>query len=224
MSLVNDLLNQLQNSGAVEQMAGQLGAGQEQTGNAIAAALPMIMGALGNQAQSNDGAANVLQAVQGLSSGGQAGGLDLGGLLGGLLGGNAPAQTGGLDLGGLLGSVLGGQQGGGAGAIFGQILGGQQQAQMQETVGQATGLSNGQMGSLIGMLAPLVMGALAQRMQGNSMDAGALSNVLGQEQAEIRQEGGLGSSLMNAMLDRNGDGKTDLSDLLSLGASFLSRR
>ena len=59
MSLVNDLLNQLQNSGAVEQMAGQLGAGQEQTGNAIAAALPMIMGALGNQAQSTAWLASV---------------------------------------------------------------------------------------------------------------------------------------------------------------------
>lgn len=199
-SIVDDLLGQLQGE-PLAQIASQLGTDNTQAGNAIAAALPMLLGALGNNAQSAEGASGLLGALQRDHMG--AGGLDLGGLLGGLLGGGG-AQAG-------------------AGGILGHIFGGTQ-PDAEAGLGQATGLSSGQSGQLLQMLAPMVMGYLANRVSSGGMDAGALGNLLGQEQANVQQQGGLGSSLLNAVLDQNGDGKLDLGDLVKLGSSFLSRR
>jgi len=48
-----------------------------------------------------------------------------------------------------------------------------------------------------------------------------LGDVLGQERQSIAQQGGVGGSLMGAVLDRDGDGDTDFSDLIGLAGSFL---
>jgi hypothetical protein len=92
-SLLDGLLGQLQGA-PTNQIAQQLGADPATINNAIAAALPMIMGALGHQAQQPGGAGALLQALQAHAGGG---GLNLGGLLssalGGLTGGNQGAQA-----------------------------------------------------------------------------------------------------------------------------------
>jgi hypothetical protein len=87
-SLLDGLLGQLQGA-PTNQIAQQLGADPATINNAIAAALPMIMGALGHQAQQPGGAGALLQALQAHAGGG----LNLGGLLGGLMGGNPGAQA-----------------------------------------------------------------------------------------------------------------------------------
>ena len=51
----------------------------------------------------------------------------------------------------------------------------------------------------------------------------ALSQVLGAEQRELRQQDGVGS-LLGTVLDRDGDGDTDLSDLAGLAGKFLGGR
>ena len=79
-SLIDDLLGQLQGAPA-GQIAQQLGTDPRTAQDAIAAALPMIVGALGG----------------------------LGGLLGSVLGGGAPASRQ-LDAGGILGHIFGGAQ------------------------------------------------------------------------------------------------------------------
>ena len=56
-------------------------------------------------------------------------------------------------------------------------------------------------------------GLLAKQVSTRGMDAGALGGMLGQQRAEVQQQGGLGGGLMNAVLDTDGDGKVDLSDL-----------
>lgn len=199
MSLVDELMGQLQNSGALSQIAGQLGTDQSQASSAISAALPMIVGALGNHAQSDEGASNVMDAVQ------------------------QQGAAGGMDLGSIVGSVLGGQGGAGAAGMLGQIFGGNHQV-AQEGLGQATGLSTGQSGALMSMLAPMVMGALANKVQNQGLDTGGLSAMLGQEHQAVSQQGGLGSSLLTSVLDQNGDGQLGLGDIVQLGAAFLSRR
>ena len=40
----------------------------------------------------------------------------------------------------------------------------------------------------------------------------------------MQNQGGLGGGLLNAVLDQNGDGKLDLSDLLKIGGSLLGGR
>ena len=228
-SMVDELLQQLQGA-PMQQMAQSLGESEEQTQQAVHAAIPMMLGALGNNAQSAGGADALFGALQRDHSGGP----DLGGLLGSLLGGGAGGgQAGGLGgLGGMLGSVLGGAMGGGAaqagaqgsgGDILGHIFGGQQD-QASSNLGQATGLGGGNAANLLKMLAPLVMSFLAQRVMAGGMNSSDLGNALGQEKAQVQQQGGLGGGLLGSLLDQNGDGKLDVGDLMKIGGSLLSGR
>ena len=205
-SLVEQLLSQLQGA-PMAQIASQLGADQQQTESAVGAAVPMLLGMLGNNAN-------------------QGGGADA--LFGALMRDHAPAQAqgfgGGDLLGSVLGSVLGGGQGQSAGsAILGHIFGGQQQ-QAESSLGQASGLGGGNAGQLLAILAAIVMSFLANKVQGNGLDAGGLGQVLQQERAQTQQQGGLGGSLLTSMLDQDGDGQLGAGDLFKLAGSFLNKR
>ena len=205
-SMVEQLLSQLQGA-PMQQIASQLVADQQQTESAVGAALPMLLGMLGNNAN-------------------QGGGADA--LFGALMRDHAPAQAqgfgGGDLLGSVLGSVLGGGQGQNAGsAILGHIFGGQQQ-QAESSLGQASGLGGGNAGQLLAILAPIVMSFLANKVQGNGLDAGGLGQVLQQEQAQAQQQGSVGGSLLTSMLDQDGDGQLGAGDLFKLAGSFLNKR
>ncbi|MFT3777655.1 MAG: DUF937 domain-containing protein [Ottowia sp.] len=223
-SLISGLLGQLQGAPA-GQIARQLGTDPQTAQNAIAAALPMMLGAMGRNAQAPGGADALFGALQ-RDHLGAAGGMDLGGLLGSLLGGGnsggAGAGMGGL--GDLLGSVLGGGAPASrqvdAGGILGHIFGGAQ-PRAESGLGQATGLNGAQVSKLLMMLAPIVMGFLAKQVSARNMDAGGLGQVLGQEHAQVQQQSG---GLLDAVLDQNGDGKVDLSDLMKIGGSLLGGR
>lgn len=209
-SLVSELMAQLQGA-PMQQMAQQLGANSQQIQSAVGAALPLLLGALGNNASKPQGAADLFGALQRDHS--QA----------------MPQGLGGL--GGLLGSVLGGSGGGssannplGSGAaILGHIFGGSQQ-KAEASLGQATGLGGQGAGQLLSMLAPIVMAFLANRVKVGNLDAGGLGQALGQERAQVQQQGGLGGDLLSSLLDQNGDGKLDMGDLFKLGSSFLGGR
>ena len=88
-SIVDELLGQLQGP-LLGQIAGQLGTDNSQTQNAITAAIPMIVGALGRNAQTPQGADDLFGALQ-RDHVPAAGGVDLGGLLGSLTGRNRSA-------------------------------------------------------------------------------------------------------------------------------------
>ncbi|MGY0557223.1 MULTISPECIES: DUF937 domain-containing protein [unclassified Lysobacter] len=192
-TLTNDLLQQLQGQ-PMSQLSQKLGLDTEQTASAVSAALPLLMGALGRNASQPQGAQQLLGALQ--------------------------RDHGGLDLGSVLGSVMGG--GGNGGDILGHVLGGRQQTAAQG-LGAVTGLDGDRAGSLLKMLAPLVMAFLAKQMGSGGNAAAtpqALEGLLGQEQAQIREQGGIGGGLLGAVLDQDGDGQAGLSDLLKIGGSL----
>ena len=205
-SLTEELLSQLQGA-PLQQIADQLGTNPSQAQSAVSAALPMLLGALGRNAAQPQGAADLFGAMQRDHVGRAAG-------------------SGGL--GDLLGSVLGGMGGGGAGgaadgaSILGHILGGNQQ-RAEAGLGQATGLG-ANAGQLLQILAPIVMAFLAQRAQAGGMDAGGLGAVLGREQAQVRQQGGVGGDLLGSLLDQDGDGQVGLGDLIKIGGGLLGGR
>ena len=204
-SLVDQLLSQLQGA-PLQQMAQQLGTDAAQTQQAVGAALPLLLGALGRNATQPAGAASLLGALQR----DHAGGLDLGGLLGSLLGG-----AGG-------GSEAGAASTSGGAAILGHIFGNQQQ-QAQSGLGQATGLG-AQAGPLLQMLAPIVMAFLASRVQSGGLDAGGLGQALGQERERAQAQGGLGGGLLGSLLDQDGDGQVGMGDLFKIGGALLGGR
>ncbi len=239
----NDLLNSVLGAlgpQAIEQVAGKLGTNPQQAQGAIQAALPLLLGAMGKNASQPGGA----QALHSALAKDHAG-LDIGSVLGAVMGGGQGQSGGGL--GDILGAVMGGgqsqQSSGGLGDILGAVMGGgQQQAAPQSAgekilrhvlggqqqratqgLGQATGLGGAGAGQLLAILAPIVMQILAKKTQQNNWSPEQLGGALGQQRQAVQQEGGLAGGLMNAVLDKDGDGDVDLSDMLSLGAGFLKK-
>ena len=204
-SLTDQLFDQLSGT-PLRQISQQLGVGQAQTASAVSAALPLLLGALGRNASQPQGADALFGALQNDFAG-----ADLGGILGAVLGGgNAPAR-----------------QTNGAG-ILGHVFGGQQQ-RAEAGLGQATGLSSGQSGQLLKILAPIVLAFLAKQMfqnrgaaaQPQDPTAQLLGSILGQEQQQVRQQGGIGGGLLGAVLDQDGDGQLGLGDILKIGGGLL---
>ena len=185
-SLTQGLAAQL--SGApVQQIAQQLGVSPSQAQGAIATALPLLVGALGNNASQPQGAQALFGALQDHSGG---------------------------DITSVLGSVLGGAMGGASGQgddtvgrMLGHIFGGQRQ-QATQGLGQATGLGSDKTQMLLRILAPIVMAYLANHMFGGQQQASApvasqdssprgLGDILGREVEQMGQQqgGGLGDLL-----------------------------
>lgn len=239
----NDLLNSVLGAlgpQTIEKVAGQLGTDPQQAQGAIQAALPLLLGAMGKNASQPEGAQALHSALEKDHAG-----LDLSSVLGAVMGGGGQSNGG---LGDILGAVMGGGQnqssGGGLGDILGAVMGGGdsqqtpaastgesilrhvfggQQQRATQGLGQATGLGGQGAGQLLAILAPIVMQILAKKTQQNNWSPEQLGGALGQQRQAVSQEGGIASGLMNAVLDKDGDGDVDLSDMLSLGAGFLKK-
>lgn len=198
-SLTDDLFSQLSGP-ALQQISQQLGTNPAQTSGAIAAALPMILGAMGRNTAQPGGA----EALFGALGRDHNGGGGLGEVLGAVLGGQQGRQTDGL---GQLGHIFGGQL-----------------PRAESGLGQATGLGGDKAQMLLKILAPIVMAYLAKRMFSGQQEAAspqALGDILGQEHAQVRQAGGLGGGLLGAVLDQDGDGQLGLGDLMKIGGGLL---
>ena len=127
-SLLDDLLQQLQGA-PMQQMAQQLGANSQQIQSAVGAALPLLLGALGNNAAKPQGAADLFNALQRDHVQAMPQGLGgLGDLLGSVLGGSAASAANNSPF-------------GNGAAILGHIFGGNRQ-RAESGLGQATGLGN----------------------------------------------------------------------------------
>ncbi len=209
--LADTLLSSL-DARSVQSISQQLGLNPRETGSAIQAALPLLLGQMAKNTAQPQGASALLGAVQRDHAG-----IDVGGLLGGLLGAlgsgqSQPAQNPGLAGGmAILGHVFGGAQAGGA-------------AQLPKV----PGLDSAGSTKLLALLAPLVMAALGKMAQGGQLNASALSGLLGGESQRIAQAPpSVVDSLMGGVLDSDGDGKMDIGGVLksaqTLGALFGKR-
>ncbi len=196
MSLTDELLSQLQGA-PLQQVSQQLGLDSRQAAGAVSAALPLLLGALGNNAARPQGAEALFGALQDNHSG-----LDIGGVLGAVLGGGSSPATNGA---GILGHIFGGNQG-----------------RAEAGLAQATGLGGERAGQLLRILAPVVMAYLAQRLSAtDQVDAGGLGRLLGEERQQVVQQGGVAGGLLGSLLDQDGDGQLGVSDLIRLGSGLL---
>ena len=212
----------------IDAIAQRFGMSPAQAQAAIEQTLPLMVGAMAKNASTPQGADALHTAL------GDHDGADLGGLLGGLFGGGGGAGSG---LGSLAEAVLGGMgsspppspRGGGidtglggvGGAILGHIFG-NRRGQAEQGLGQTTGLGGANAGQLMAMLAPIVMAVLARMNRQQGLGPGGLTDMLGGETRRTREAGGIGGGLLGAVLDRDGDGDVDLSDLLNVGGSVIA--
>ena len=197
MFSLEDLLGQQQGNQAVEQISQSLGANPTVTNSAIQIALPMILSALAKNAQDPQGAESLSNALQEKHTGGI---LDD---LGGFLGGNPQTNNDGI---GILGHIFGNKQG----AVAHQVS-------------EKSGLDIGQVAQLLITLAPIVMGFLGKKKQEQNLDAGGLSNMLGEQQQSMQSSGNPMMDMVSSFLDKDKDGSA-MDDLASMAASYFQKR
>ncbi|MCA9198978.1 MAG: DUF937 domain-containing protein [Planctomycetales bacterium] len=109
--------------------------------------------------------------------------------------------------------------GGGAGsAILGHLLGGRQN-RVEKGVSQMSGLDSGSTSKLLAMLAPLVMGAIGKQAKSGQIQSGGLTDLLRQQRSHA--ESAAPTGLLGRLLDADGDGDFDLSDIMKHGTGLL---
>ena len=174
----------------IQKMSTQLGTDTAATSNAVSMAVPILLGGLTNNVASSEGVAALDDALT--------------------------AHDGGVldDIGAL---VRAGGPGAGA-AILGHILG-SRRTPVEEGLGRATGLNARQIGQLLMMLAPLVMGVLGRMKREQSIDAEKLPEVLGRASLDMaRQSPAVGD--LSRILDSNHDGQI-ADDVARIASSVL---
>lgn len=192
MSLLEMLQGQIGDD-FIQQAARQVGAKPQQVNQAVSAGVPLLVSALARNASSSGGANALLGALD--------------------------RDHDGSILDDVIG-FLGKSRGGGAGdAILGHVLGGKKQG-VEQAIGQASGLDMGQVGQILAMVAPLIMGALGKQRQQKSLDAGGLADMLNGERRQVERQQPEVGGLLGKLLDQDGDGQIG-DDLAKMGMSVL---
>ncbi len=184
MASIIDLLNSDIGKTLISGASQQLGQDKAKTTSAMSVALPLILGAMKNNAKTPEGAAGLLSALGNEKHGG--GGIldNLGSILGG----------GGID-----DNVM--QDGAG---ILGHVFGGKEQ-NVANAVSKSSGIDMGSAMNILKVAAPVLMGFLGKqsRQQGVS-DQSGIGNLLG---GMLGGGGGQKEqSMVERLLDSDGDG------------------
>jgi len=191
MDALTQMITQQIAGGAASKMAQRLGISETTARTAVSLAVPLILAALARNAARPDGAQDLHQAVTEDHDGS---------ILDNLTGylGNPETENGA----GILRHALGGQR-----------------PVVESNLAQAAGIDPNSAGSLLEMMAPLVMGAISRKQQANELDPQGLSQYLGeqQQQVETTNPGLMGT--LNSLLDSNRDGSV-ADDLSRIAGNF----
>lgn len=193
-TLMNAILSQF-DSDTLDQLSNQLGTTQQTTGNAIAAAVPLLLSALSRNASNDVGRESLYNALSNDHDGGILN--DLTSFLGGA--NNGPGQ-------GILAHVFGDSQNGVVNALS-----------------RATGMDSASMGRLLATLAPIVMGFLGRTRQQQAMGPSGVAGLLGGESEYAQQAAPSLMGTINRFFDQNGNGSA-VDELAAIMGSMLSRR
>jgi len=193
-ALTKQILAQLSGS-AISQISQQIGAEENVTGSALTAAMPLHVSALANNTSQPDGAQALHQALGRDHDGAILN--DMSGFL------NNPQAANGA---GILGHVLGNQQSG-----------------VTQGLAKGTGLDSNQVGQLLEIAAPLLMGALGQQQQKQSLDVNDLSSFLNNQQQVAHEENPDLMGTLNRLLDLDGDGSA-LDDIIGIAGKLFGNR
>jgi hypothetical protein len=195
MDAIMQLLNQQLSGDGLSQISQQIGADEQTTGQALSAAVPLLLSAMANNASQPAGAQSLHQAL-------------------------AQDHNGAIfnDMSGFLGNP---QAANGAG-ILGHVLGDKQDL-VQNGLAQQTGLDAGSIGQLLMIAAPLVMGALGKTQQEQGLDAPNLYSFLGQQQQVAHQSNPDMMSMLGSLLDMDHDGSA-LDDILGMAGKLFGGR
>lgn len=190
---LSELLNSPVGHSVINNVATQLGMDKKQAASAIGVALPVILGGMQRNVQTEQGAQNLNNALSDARHDGSL--LDN---LGSLLGGNSQAIS---------------QDGS---KILGHVFGANKPA-VEQGISQKTGISLQKVGPLLALLAPIVMAYLGKQKRQTNTNAGGLGDLLGGllGGGQSQKRGGGLMDMVGGLLDRNKDGNV-LDDILGM--------
>lgn len=194
MSLMQMLAQVAGGDDTVRQVSQQLGVDQGSAQKAISSAIPVLVGALARNTESSQGAASLDRALERDHDGG---------ILDNLQG------------------FLGGGNTGMGDAILGHVLG-QRRPAVETGVGKMSGLNSGQVGQLLAMLAPLVMGVLGKQKRQAGLGAKDLAGMLNEERSAFERQEPQSMGMLGQLLDQDGDGQI-MDDVANIGAGLLGK-
>src|SRR5262245_5054100 len=145
----------------INRIAGVLGLDRNDTQTGVAAAIPALLAALGGVAAKPGGAQNLVDTIKQQSN--------VVDNFGSMLGTGSPSSF--VDKGS---------------SLLMSLLGSRDQSSLVGAIGSFAGLGHSGGSSLLGMLAPLVMGLIGKQM-GPRIDAGGLSNLFASQKDQIAQ-------------------------------------
>jgi hypothetical protein len=197
MSSILDLLNSDMGKELINGASQQMGINKASSASALSAAMPLLLGAMKNNASSSDGASSLLNALGNSSHSGGGGMLDN---LTSILGGSNIDDNVLSDGGNILGHVFGGQENNAANVIS-----------------KSSGIDSGSAMNLLKLAAPFVMSYLSKKTSSNSIsDQGGISDLLGSllgNQASTQQD--MASKLQD--FDNNDFSIDDIAGLITGG-------
>jgi hypothetical protein len=192
---LQDILSENINQDTISSMSQMLGADEGSVGNAVQAALPMMIGALARNSAQAEGAQALDTAL-------------------------AKDHDGGI-LEDLMGYLGGASSGPGTG-ILGHIFGGKQPV-VEQGISQQSGLDMATVGRLLVMLAPIVMGALGKAKRQQGLDAGGVAEVLETERQQQVSNGSPMMDMLSQILDRDHDGSS-MDDIFRMVGGMMNKR
>ena len=202
MSGILDTVRQQLTPETIGQIGQQLGVDEATTRQAIAGALPVVLGGMAGRADDPAHAAAIEAESANYSA--------LGGLGGLIPRGDSPgAESSGGRLGGL-GSILGGAAGGGGlGGILGNVLGSHDRV-VEDGVTQASGLDSPRAKQLMMILVPLVLAGIARHKSSQGRQTAPVSADLRNDaqsaqayaEGKAPHTGGLLGSIMNQVMQK----------------------
>jgi hypothetical protein len=180
---------------ALQQLSSRLGTDQGATSKGIAAAIPVLLGALAHNAQQGAGAQQLNDALARDHDGSVLN--DVPGTIR-----DQPVANGD--------------------AILGHVLG-DRQGMVEQAVARASGLDLSKAGPLLAMLAPLVMGSLGKLKQQGGLGPDGLTRVLNGERDSLNAAAPGVMGIVSQLLDRNHDGSV-LDDVGHMLSGLFGRR
>ena len=178
MNFITQMITQQVAGFAARAIAQRLGISEATAQRAVMIAVPLIVAALARNAARPEGAQELHRAVA--------------------------TDHDGSVLDNLPGYLDNPQAANGAG-ILGHVFG-ERRGAVENTVAQAAGLDPNTAGSILEMVAPLVMGAVGQTQRQNDLDPGGLSDFLDTQRQQTEAAAPGLSGALNSMLDSNKDG------------------
>lgn len=142
-------------------LSGALGAGTDQTNGALAGALPSLLSGITNAASTPKGAVDLFNATQEQDNN--------------MLG----------DIGNLLGGDKAHEISNSGNSLLSNLLGEGALGQLAGVVASVAGVSRGNSNSLLGMLAPIIIGVIKNKVMEGGLNAGSLSNLLSDQKDNI---------------------------------------